>query len=138
MHMTNSEKWAVWTLGVVALTAIAYFTFVALRGSGPATQAVFALLALTAVPASSRRHFKGRQFDEREKEISGKAMLASLRAVWAVFIGVVMTTGFVKGWDSTLTLPMWMLSSTIWWSAMLVLAVQSVTTLVLYRRGSHA
>jgi hypothetical protein len=133
--MTDSEKWAVWTLGVIALTVIAWFTFVALRGSGPASQAVFALLALTAVPASSRRHFKGRAFDEREKEISGKALLAGFRASWVMFIGLVMTIGFVNGWDATLSLPMWMLSATVWWAAMLVLAVQSVTTLVLYRRG---
>ena len=136
--MTDSEKWAIWTLGVVALTAIAYFTFAALLGSGPKTQAVFALLALTAVPASSRRYFKGRRFDEREREIANKAQLAGFRAWWMVFIGLVMTIGFVKGWDATLSLPMWMLSATLWWAMMVVLAVQSVTTLVLYRRGSHA
>ena len=136
--MTDSEKWAIWTLGVVALTAIAYFTFVALRGSGPASQAVFALLALTAVPASSRRYFKGRRFDEREREISGKALLVGFRALCLMFIGLVMTIAFVKGWDATLSLPMWMLSATLWWAMMLVLAVEAVTTLVLYRRGSHA
>ena len=133
--MTDSEKWAWWTLGVVALTVIAYFAFVALLGSGLASQSVFALLALTAVPANSRRYFKGRQFDEREKEISGKALIAGFRALWVVFIGLVMTIGFVKGWDTTLSLPMWKLSATVWWAAMLVLAVESVTTLVLYRRG---
>jgi hypothetical protein len=133
--MTDSEKWAIWSLGVVALTAVAYFTFVALLGSGPASQSVFALLALTAVPANSRRKFKGRQFDEREKEIAGKALLAGFRAVWVVFIGVVMTTGFVKGWDATLSLPVWTLCSTIWWAMLLVLAVEAATTLVLYRRG---
>jgi hypothetical protein len=136
--MTDSEKWAIWTLGVLALTIAAFFTFVALLGSGPASQSVFALLALTAVPASSRRHFKGWVFDEREKEIAGKAMLASLRTTWAAFIAGVMILGFVKGWDATLSLPMWMLSSTLLWSTMLVLAVQAVSTLVLYRRGSDA
>ena len=136
--MTDSEKWAWWTLGVVALTVIAFFAFVALLGSGPASGAVFALLALTAVPASSRRYFKGRQFDEREKEIANKALLASFRALWLVFIGLVMTIWFVKGWDATLSVPVWMLISAICWATMLVLAVQSVTTLVLYRRGSNA
>jgi hypothetical protein len=136
--MTDSEKWAIWTLGVLALTIIAFFTFVALLGSGPASQSVFALLALTSIPSSSRRVFKGRVFDEREKEIAGKAMLASLRAIWAAFIAVVMILGFVKGWNATLSLPMWMLSSALLWSTMLVLAVQAVTTLVLYRMGNHA
>ena len=136
--MTDSEKWAIWTLGVIALTAIAYVTFIALLGSGPASQAVFALLALTAIPANSRRYFKGRRFDEREKEISGKALLAGFRALWVMFVGLVMAIGFVKGWDTTLSLPVWMLCATVWWAVMLVLAVESVTTLVLYRRGSNA
>jgi hypothetical protein len=135
--MTDSEKWAIWTLGVLALTIIAFFTFVALLGSGPASQSVFALLALTAVPASSRRHFKGRVFDEREKDIAGKAMLASFGAIWVAFVAVVVILGFVKGWDATLSLPMWKLSSILYWSMMLLLAVQAVTTLVLYRKGGH-
>jgi magnesium-transporting ATPase (P-type) len=133
--MTDSEKWAWWTLGVVALTLIAFFTFVALLHSGAASQAAFALLALSAVPASSRRGFKGRRPDEREKEIAGKALLAGFRALWLAFIGMVMTIGFVKGWGTTLALPVWTLCATIWWATMLVLAVESVTTLVLYRRG---
>ena len=91
-------------------------------------------MALTAVPPSSRRFYKRRILDEREKEIANKAMLASFRALMAVFIGLVLAIGFVKGWDATVSMPMWMLSLTVWWAFMLVLAVQSVTTLVLYRR----
>lgn len=120
---------------MVALTAIAFFTFAVLLGKGPASQAVFALLALTAVPTIK---FRGRKLDEREKEIAEKAQLAGFRTLWLVFIGVVMTLGFVKGWDTTLSLPVWMLSSTIYWALMLVLAVEAATTLVLYRKGGHA
>ena len=133
--MTNSEKWAMWTLGVVALTIIAFFTLLAVLKNVAASQAAFALLALTAVPASSRRKFKGLQFDEREKEIAEKALLAGFRTVWVAFIGVVMTIGFVKGWDATLSLTVWTLCSTIWWAMALLLAVEAATTLVLYRRG---
>ena len=130
--MTDSEKWAWWTLGLVALTTAAFFAFVATLKNVPASQAVFALLALEAV---LKVKFKGHKFDEREKEIAEKALLASFGALWVVFIGVVMTLGFVKGWDATLSLRVWMLSSTIWWAMALVLAVEAVTTLVLYRRG---
>jgi len=130
--MTDSEKWAWWTLGLVALTATAFFTLVAVLKNLPASQAAFALLALEAV---LNVKFKGRKFDEREKEIAEKALMASFGALWVVFIGVVMTLGFVKGWDATLSLRVWMLSSTIWWAVALVLAVEAVTTLVLYRRG---
>ena len=134
MHMTDSGKWAIWALGVVALTAIAFFAFAAFLGNGPARQAVFALLALNAVPGISRRNLKGRTFDEREKEIANKALLTAFRSLWVVFIGLVMTIGFVKGWKTTLSLPLW----TVWWAVMLMLTVESVTTLVLYRRGNHA
>jgi len=136
--MTDSEKWAWWTLGIVALTAIAYATFVALLKNPNAAQAVFALLALTALPAHSRRYFTGRMLDERERDISNKALLAGFRGLWVVFIGFVLIFGFARGWDTSITVPMWMLSSTIWWAAMLVLTVEATTTVVLYRRGAHA
>ena len=133
--MTKSENRAIWTLGVVALTITAFFTLLAVLKNGPASQAAFALLALTALHPRSRRKITGPDFDEREKEIANRALLAGFRAVWVVFIGVVMTIGFVKGWNATLTVPMWKLSATIWWAAMLLLAVEATTTLVLYRRG---
>ena len=133
--MTNSENWAIYTLGVVALTIAAFFTLVAVLRSVPASQAAFALLALTALHPRSRRKLTGPDFDEREKEIANKALLTGFRAVWVAFIGLVMTIGFVKGWDATLSLPVWMLSSSICWAAMLVMTVEAATTLVLYRRG---
>jgi hypothetical protein len=133
--MTDSEKWAWWTLGVIALTLIAFFALVAILRSVPASQSAFALMALMALHPRSWRKFKGPQFDEREQKIAEKALLAAFRAVWVAFIGLVMTIGFVKGWDSTLSLPVWLLCATIWWATVLVLAVESATTLVLYRRG---
>jgi hypothetical protein len=129
--MTDSEKWSWWTLGVIALTLTAYFAVVAFLGNGPGRQSVFALLALNAVPSISRRNLKGRTFDEREKEIANKSLLAAFRALWLVFIGLVVTIGFLKGWETTLSLPLW----SIWWAAMLGWTVEAVTTLVLYRRG---
>src|ERR1017187_9267643 len=106
--MTDSEKWAWWTLGVIALTLIAFFALVAILRSVPASQSAFALMALTVLHPRSWRKFKGPQFDEREKEIAEKALLAGFRAVWVAFTGLVLTIGFVKGWDATLSLPVWM------------------------------
>jgi hypothetical protein len=136
--MSDSEKWAWWTLGVVVLTIAAYGAFVAFLRHGPATSAVFALLALTALPASSRRYFKGRTFDEREHAIASKALLAGFRAFWVAFIGLILAIGFIKGWDATLSVPHWALVQTIGWAMILVLGVQSLTTIVLYRKGPHA
>jgi magnesium-transporting ATPase (P-type) len=136
--MSDSEKWAWWALGVVALTIAAYGAFVAFLGLGPATTSVFALLALTAIPASSRRYFKGRRFDERESAIASKAVRAGFTAFWMVFVGLIVAIGFIKGWDATLSVPVWALQQTLWWAVILVLGVQALTTILLYRGGPHA
>ena len=132
--MTDSEKWAKWTLGVVALTIAAYFAFVARFGSHAAATAVFALLALTAFPRSSRRHLKGQRMDEREQAIAQKALLAGMRALWLAFIGLVLSVGFTKGWDASITLHVWQLQAVLYWSIMLLLGVEAAATLVLYWR----
>jgi hypothetical protein len=136
--MSDSEKWAWWTLGVVVLAIAAYAAFVAFLKHGPATSSVFALLALTAIPASSRRYFKNQTFDEREHAIASKALRAGFSAFWLAFVGLIMAIYFIKGWDATLTVPVWALMETLWWSTTLVLGVQALTTLVLYRGGPHA
>jgi uncharacterized membrane protein len=133
--MTDAEKWSVWTLGVVALTTFAYLIFVALRGPGPKAMAVFALLALAAVPKLSRR-FSGPRLDEREQEIAHKALLTSFRAMWVALVSLLVIMGRAKGVDTTVSL--WKLAEALWWLGMLSLAVHAVTTLALYRRGSHA
>jgi len=136
--MPDSEKWAWWTLGVVALTVAAYGAFLAFLGHGPATPSVFALLALTSLPASSRRHLKGPSFDEREREIAGKAQLFGFRAFWLAFVVVLVAVGFVRGWSGTLTLPVWAFSEVIFLAFILVVGVESLTTILLYRDGTHA
>ena len=136
--MSDSEKWAWWAMGAVALTIVAYAAFVAFLGHGPATSAVFALLALAALPASSRRYFTGRTFDEREREIANKALRAGFSVFWLAFTGLIVAIGFIKGWDATLTIPVWTLTETLCWAATLVLGVQALTTILLYRGGPHA
>ena len=136
--MSDSEKWGWWTLGVVALTIAAYGAFVAFLGHGPATSSVFALLALTAIPASSRRYFRGRTFDEREREIAHRSLRMGFSAFWLAFVGSVLAIYFIKGWDSTLAVPVWALEETLWWSATLVWGVEALTTIVLHRGVPHA
>ncbi len=136
--MSDSEKWAWWTLGVAVLTIAAYGAFLAFLGHGPAINSVFALLALASLPRSSRRRFVGRTFDERERGIANKAVRAGFSAFWVAFIGVILAIGFMKGWDATLTVPVWTLMEALCWASILVLGAQALTTIVLYRGGSHA
>ena len=134
--MTDPEKWAVWTLGVVALTTAAYFIFVALRGHGPQAMSVFALTALAALPKNGHRSW--RNLDERERQIAHKALLTSYWAGWLAAITLSFIIWRVNGWDIAFALPMWKLMLALWWLGTLMLAVRSITTLVLYRRGSNA
>lgn len=131
--MPDSEKGAWWTLGVVVLTIAAYGAFLAFLGHGPRIGGVFALLALTALPAFRRRHL-----DERETGITHKALLTAFRAFWLAFVILIVGIGHTQGWHATLTVPVWTLTEVLWWAATLVLGVQALTTILLYRRGSHA
>jgi hypothetical protein len=115
------------------LTILAWAAFVAFLKNADAASSVFALLALTAVPTAKRK----RPLDERESAISHKALLAGMQVVWVSFVVLVVSTGFIKGWDATLSVPMWLLASCVWWAAMLLLAVECIAILVLYR-GDHA
>jgi hypothetical protein len=133
--MSDSEKWARWALGVVAMTVAAYGAFLAFLGHGAATSSVFALLALTSLPASSRRHFKRRAFDEREREIANKALRVGLSTFWLAFIGLILAIGFTKGWDASVTLPVWSLGEALLWATTLILGAQALTTILLYRGG---
>ena len=136
--MSDSERWGWWTLGVAMMTIAAFVAFFAYVGYGPAINSVFALLALTALPASSRRHFVGRIFDEREREIANKAFRAGFSAFWLGFIALILAIGIIKGWDTTLTVPVWVLVEVVFWAWILILCVQAMTTIILCRDGSHA
>jgi hypothetical protein len=136
--MSKSEKQAWWMLGVVVVTISAYAAFLAFLGHVPAIDSVFALLALTAVPAFSRRHSQGPTFDERDHEIALKALRVGFSAFWLAFITLFLAIGFIKGWDNTLTVPVWTLGEAVWWAGVLVLGVRATTTIALYRGGSHA
>ena len=138
LYVSDSEKWAWWTLGVVALTVAAFGAFLAFLGHGPAALSVFALLALASLPRSSRRHFRGRALDERQRQIANTALRAGFSAFWLAFVGLILALGFIKGWDATLSVPVWTLQEALLWAVILVLGVQALTTIVLYRGGSHA
>jgi hypothetical protein len=135
--MPDSVKWAWWTLGVLLLTAGAYGAFFAFLGHRSAITSVFALLALTVVPAY-RRNRRRRPLDEREREIAKKALRAGLSALWVAAVGFVLVFGFSKGWDSTVTVPVWIFEEVIWWALALILGVEAGATLVLYAGGSDA
>lgn len=121
------ERNAWFTLAILAVTISAYAVLAAIFG-GSVANCAFALLASTAAIKSS-------DLDERDREIHSRAQLAAFRAFWVLFVGVPVITGTVKGWDNALQIPMWSLATIIWASGTVLLATQSLTTILLYRRG---
>lgn len=129
------EKQAWFLLSVVLITIATYFTFVALAGFVPATGASFALLGLTGLPALRR---KKNLVDERDSEIANKADLMSYRVFWLAFVAVPMVIGFNMGWDNVILVPTWTLTLVLYFAFALVIGIRALTTIVLYRKASHA
>lgn len=141
--MSQSERWAWWTLGVLMMTIGAYGACVLFLDHSPATSSVFALLALIAIPAFRRRDFHRISLDEREREISNKALRAGFGAFWLALIALILAVGFAKGWDTSLTVPVWILAEGLMWGMVLVSGVGALTSILLHHRalqhrGSHA
>jgi hypothetical protein len=133
--MPEMEKQAWFLLSVVVVTIAVLFTFIAFAGFVPATGASFALLGLTGLPAFRRR--KG-LVDERDRVIANKADLVGYRVFWLAFVAVPMWIGFNRGWDSAITVPTWTLTLVLYSAVALVVGVRALTTIVLYRKASHA
>jgi hypothetical protein len=136
--MSNSERWAWWTLGVMALTAVAYGVLLAIAGHGPVVISAFSVLALTAVPASSRRKFHGREFDERERAIANMALRMGFSALWIVLTAGAIGVGAVKGYETVLSVPAWMLVECLLWAIILMWTVQAGATILGYRGTLYA
>jgi hypothetical protein len=137
--MSNQEKWAWWTLATVFATIAAYVIFLKLVSSGPASMSVFALLALTAVPSASRRRWKkNAAFDERERLIAEKSLLAGFGSLWIVLVAAYLVLGFANHWEGRLTIPFWALTGFLMGALMVVIGVEALTTLILCRRVLHA
>jgi hypothetical protein len=122
----------------MALTAVAYAVLFAFVGHTPVLSVAFSLMALTAVPASSRRKFHGRDLDERERAIANKALRAGFSAVWVALMLLAIGIGMIEGWLTVVSAPAWTLAEGFWWAAILMWTVQAVTTIACYRSGSHA
>jgi hypothetical protein len=129
--MHQAEKYAWFSLGVVTVTVAVYCALGAFFGFGPATNSVFSLLALLAWQPGKRG--EAVEFDERDREFSKKALLAGLRIFYIVFVCVPLVLGFVKGWDSVVTLPMWAIARTIWLAGALIMFTRSLVIIKLYR-----
>jgi hypothetical protein len=124
------EKNAWFTLAVLAATISVYAVLAAVFGFGSVANCSSALLAIIAF-----RPVRSSNLDERDREILSRAQLTAFRAFWVLFVGIPVIFATVKGWDNVLQIPMWSLATIIWAALTIWLAAQSLTTILLYRRG---
>jgi hypothetical protein len=54
-----------------------------------------------------------------------------------VFVALIVAIGVIKGWDTTVMVPVWTLVEVVFWAWILLLGVQAMTTIILCRDGSH-
>lgn len=133
--MPELEKRAWFDLAVACFTVFAWFTVFLTMHSVVVASASFALLALTALPELRRpRTF----FDERDAQISQKAIALALRLLFVLCILAPVTAGMVRGWESEVTLSVGMIAQLSWIFWLLVLTLRSIATIVMYRAGHHA
>lgn len=128
--MPTFEKRAWLTLGIVAITIATYSLLGMFFKFGMKTSSAFALLALTACFPRKRT-----MVDERDREILNRSLMVGMGVFWLAFVAGVMVLGFEKGWDTIVPIRMWALSTLIYIAWAVVSSAQSITTIVLYRRG---
>ena len=134
-YMPELEKRAWLNMAVAVGVLFLFVVILELAHSVAAATAAYALLALTAVPELKRSHVI---FDERDRVIDRKASLTGLRAFWALLTLAVISLGVFLGWDRILEIPVLGLAQVLWIAWIVVLAVKSLATIVLYHSGNPA
>ncbi len=139
MHIQEQRAWFV--LIVMVLTLVLYGGAVALIGFQPAALAAFGFAGLAggANLIGRREQKQGLEIsDERDREISRQAVLVGFSIFWLVFIAAALLPLFILGAETPLSLQAGTLPAVVFPAVVLVYLVQSLTTIVLYRRGGHA
>jgi hypothetical protein len=139
MHIQEQRAWFI--LIVMVITLVLYGGTVAVIGFQPAALAAFGFTGLAGGANLIGRREQKRGVvisDERDREISRQAVLLGFSIFWLVFIAAALLPMFVLGAKTSLTIQAGSLPSIVFPAIVLVYLVQSLTTVVLYRRGGHA
>ncbi len=132
--MTDLRKHALYQLAVIALGIVAYLVMYAITGNVMASFAGFAVLALLGVPSMVLiRRRRWPLIDERDRAIWSRAEVEGYRVfglammVWALWVGA----SFAEEGQ----VPLAFVFPVVWVGILLMMAVRSIFTLVLDRRG---
>lgn len=134
--MSQQEKAAWYQLAVVSLALAVYLALLPLAGPQPATGAfgILGFLGFTPMLFLRRKGEPRILWDERDKAIQAKATAAGMGTCWVLFFLTYPLLFFVfRGRECVpIEIVMW----SPWIGIAIFFGVQSMSTLVQYRRGA--
>ncbi len=129
--MNPQEKAAWYTLTVILMALVAYFTMLILTRHPAGSQAGFALLGLLGVLGSRAATNKDDLLgDERDQKIALKAIQISFQVFWLYFVGYCMVA--VRFWDYREYVPSYLFSTFVMTGLCVMMGTKAIVTLVLY------
>lgn len=138
MHIQEKRAWFIF---IVMMTAFVVFGIVVLIvGFHPATFSVFAIGGLGGfVGLIGARQKKEGLFimDERDHEISRRSIQSGFSFFWILFIFSMLAPMLILGPDAEITMQASNIAALVFPPSILVCIVQSLTTIILYRKGDH-
>jgi hypothetical protein len=134
--MAYPERQAWWTLGVTAATLAIYFLVIALWRFDSAAMGVFGLSGLLGVRLRRGKADGDVIYDERDRDIERRALLASLMFFYLAALALGLVTGFWTGWESAV--PFWTVWQAVWAALIAAWGVKAGWTISLYRRSVDA
>jgi uncharacterized membrane protein len=130
--MNASQKFAWYTLAVVALTVVSVLLLIPLLG--PGAQGAFGLLGLLGfTPLFFRRRGDEVVQDERDVQIRQRSLTIAYSVFWVLFVLGSMTAPAVYGWSGSV--PVSMVLGAVWCGLIVVQGVMALAILIQYRWG---
>jgi uncharacterized membrane protein len=133
--MPKQEKQAWYMLIVVVATLAAYAAFIRFVRFDPVSIAVFALSGFLGVRITKRRHGEI-EFDERDREIERRALLAALRVGYTVLLIPTVVVTIAKG--DNYSVPLWFVMQCVWGGSLAMFGLRSALVIAAYRKDAHA
>jgi hypothetical protein len=131
--MPSLEKRAWFHLGLVALAIVVWLSIFAIWRSVQASMAAFAVLGLSGV---SRLNQRGAFLDERDRAIAESSLHMGIRCWFVCSTILPIAIGSFGGWERTVSVAI--VAQSAWLAWVVVLMVQAITTIYMYRSTRYA
>jgi hypothetical protein len=131
--MPSLERRAWLHLGIVALAIVVWLSLFAIWRSVQVSMAAFAVLGLTGV---SRFNQRSAFLDERDRTIAESSLHMGIRCWFVCSTILPIAIGSFGGWERTVSVAM--VAQSAWLAWILVLVVQAIATISMYRSTRYA